>query len=493
MTDDREHRPRVRLGPRPVAVLRKALQSRNSALREAMPTPKREFQDRSDHGPIEDAGRPTYQTARTTVAADFVFDPFPPPREYMPALPHDAEPGQLAPCSGDVRPRGPDLAKVAEIAAAIMKRNTERRASWRQENLALSSEDEQQRDLLEGNGRVRVASPAAFQKYLKRGFGLIETYRHEINMRASREDVDPRSFANWVAARRPLLKPGTWRVYRQAAIAVILTIPSAYIDEAIGMLNEDLQVGADKGRHTAGPHASDDQQAIAKFMKFDHFQRLKQRLREMGTSEVCLALLDRMDASVSTGLRQMEWELAFIEKRADRACRHGERIWLHVVAGRAEELLGTYRSLDISKFGAEILKAIERTVQRSHAWALSGQSATWQSEISKLFCSTCEALFPRMQLCYTLYSLRHQFIANMSSIYSREQVVAMTGNDMTHVQREHYVKQRISWTERQFNELPGPVPEQVARIKVRLRFLDERREIKAMKDAARQRDQDSCA
>jgi hypothetical protein len=68
----------------------------------------------------------------------------------------------------------------------------------------------------------------------------------------------------------------------------------------------------------------------------------------------------------------------------------------------------------------------------------------------------------------------------------------MTGNDMTHVQREHYVKQRISWTERQFNELPGPVPEQVARIKVRLRFLDERREIKAMKDAARQRDQDSC-
>jgi hypothetical protein len=268
-----------------------------------MPTPKREFQDRSDHGPIEDAGRPTYQTARTTVAADFVFDPFPPPREYMPALPHDAEPGQLAPCSGDVRPRGPDLAKVAEIAAAIMKRNTERRASWRQENLALSSEDEQQRDLLEGNGRVRVASPAAFQKYLKRGFGLIETYRHEINMRASREDVDPRSFANWVAARRPLLKPGTWRVYRQAAIAVILTIPSAYIDEAIGMLNEDLQVGADKGRHTAGPHASDDQQAIAKFMKFDHFQRLKQRLREMGTSEVCLALLDRMDASVSTGLR----------------------------------------------------------------------------------------------------------------------------------------------------------------------------------------------
>lgn len=257
------------------------------------------------------------------------------------------------------------------------------------------------------------------------------------------------------------------------------------------MLNEDLHVGADEGRHAAESHANDDRQAM--FMKFDHFQRLKQRVREMGTSEVVLALLDRMYASVSTGLRQMEWEWAFIERRPDRACRHGERIWLHVVTGGAEELLGTYRSLDISELSAKILKAIERTVQRSHAWVVSGRSVARQSEVSKLFCSTCKMLFPRMQLGYTLSSLRHQFIANMSAVYSREKVVAMSGHDMTGAQREHYVKQRISWTERQFNELPVPVPEQVARIKVRLRFLDERREIKAMKDAARQRDHDSCA
>jgi hypothetical protein len=488
MTKDREQQAKARLGPRPVAVLRKALQSRESALREAMPTPKCELQDRLDDEPIEGAGRPTYQAVRSTVAAGFVFEPFPLPGEYMPALPYDAASSQLAPRWGDVRPRGPDAAKVAEIAAAITQRNTERRASWRKESLALSSEDEQQRDLLEGNGRVKVASPDTYQKYLTRGFGLIESYRHEINMRASKEDLDPRSFSHWLVARRPLVKSGTWRAYRQAAIAVILTIPSAYIDEAIGMLNEDIQVGSDEGRHAAGSHANDDQQAIAKFMKYSHFQRLKQTVREMGTGEVFLALLDRMDASVSTGLRPMEWESAFIERRPDQACRHGERIWLHVATGRAEQLLGTYRSLDISEFSAEMLKAIETTVERSHAWVLSGQSATWQSEVSKLFCSTCKVLFPGMRLRYTLYSLRHQFIANMSSIFSREQVVAMSAHDITGAQRDHYVKRRIPWTGQELNELPAPVPEQVARIKTRLRFLDERREIKSMKDAARQRE-----
>lgn len=115
-------------------------------------------------------GAPAHQATHEIVAADFTIEPFPLPGEYAPGFSYNAEPSQLTPGWGDTRPRGPDAAKVAEIAAAISQRNTERRASWRKENLALSSEDEQ-RDLLDGNGRVKVASPDTYQNYLTRGFG----------------------------------------------------------------------------------------------------------------------------------------------------------------------------------------------------------------------------------------------------------------------------------------------------------------------------------
>lgn len=58
MTKDREQQAKARLGPRPVAVLRKALQSRGSAPREAMSMPERELQDRLDDGSTEGTGCP---------------------------------------------------------------------------------------------------------------------------------------------------------------------------------------------------------------------------------------------------------------------------------------------------------------------------------------------------------------------------------------------------------------------------------------------------
>lgn len=93
-----------------------------------------------------------------------------------------------------------------------------------------------------------------------------------------------------------------------------------------------------------------------------------------------------------------------------------------------------------------------------------------------------------MRVKYSLYSLRHQFIANMSAMYERERVVAMSGHDVTGAQREHYIKRRIAWTEAQLEAVPTAVTEQVARMRRRLRALDQRREIKTMKDAARRTD-----
>jgi hypothetical protein len=482
MTKERRPRTNERLPPRPVAVLRKALQER-----QATPTQERNSQALLDDRPADGAKHSTDHTARSAVAVEIAIEPFPVPTEFAFGFAQGVGRCQLTPSRGGVKPRGPDAADVEAIVAAIRRRNTERRASWRREVLALADDNEQQRELLRGNGRVNVASSDTYQKYLARGRGLIRTYKHEHEIRASTEDIDPRSFADWlVATRQPFGKPGAWRILRQAATAVIYTIPSVYIDEAIGTLNEHFQVGDDKGNRGTGSRANKDWKA--EFMIYDHFQCLKQKVREMEASEECLALRDWLDAGIYTGLRPMEWELAFIERHPDQARPHGEQIWLHVVAARGEHGHGSYRSLDISDFSVAALSAIERTVQRSHVWTLSGQWATWQSEVSKLFCGACEELFPRKRLKYTLYSLRHQFIANMSAIFNRERVVAMSGHDVTGAQREHYIKRRIAWTEAQLKEVPAAVIEQVERMRRRLRLLDERREIKSMKDAARRTD-----
>jgi hypothetical protein len=222
-------------------------------------------------------------------------------------------------------------------------------------------------------------------------------------------------------------------------------------------------------------------------MEYAHFERLKRSLPVMGHSKVGRWLLDWLVAGIHTGLRPMEWGLALIEKRPARCCLHGERIWLHVVTARATDGRGTHQTLDISEFSAETLEAIERTVNRSRDWVLSGQSAMWQSEVSKLLRKACQTLFPLMKLQYTLYSLRHQFIANMKTIYSREEVAAMADHVSTDTHLDHYRKRRASWTDQQITEVPVPMQEQVVRIKKRLESFDERRDFKAMKDAARRR------
>lgn len=466
----------MRLDPRPVELLREALRLRTKGVREGGPTPVTSVRPE-----IGSTASLPHQSQHATVirAEDFTWEEFPNPSDW-------GEEKSQPPCrSEDVKPRGPDAGELEPIVAAINKRNTERRASWRKKNLDLCDAGEKQQKLLNGEGRVKAANADTQRSYLERGLGLIARYKRELDVRASTEDIDPRLFASWMQALKPFLNQGTWRNYRQAAATVLRAIPSVYAEEAIGMLNEDLQVGADEGGRARRSQTGEDAEAFARRMDHGHFLCLRQAVRDMEPISVSLALRDWLDAGISTGLRPGEWELAFIEKQSgeDRL-----QIWLHVVAARGVDGPHIYRSLNISSFSNETLEAVERMVGRSRAWTLSGQSAMGQSEVSKLLRGTCNELFPGMSLRYTLYSLRYQFIANMNSIYGREQVAAMADYVPTGAKPEHYRKRRPYWSEEEIPEVPTPVGEQVTRIRSRLRFLDERLAIKSIMEAARRSD-----
>jgi hypothetical protein len=89
-----------------------------------------------------------------------------------------------------------------------------------------------------------------------------------------------------------------------------------------------------------------------------------------------------------------------------------------------------------------------------------------------------------MALPYTLWSLRYQFIANMASRYNREEVAAIANYVPTGKKAEHYQKRRPYWLKDAIEEVPFPLFNQVARIRSRLKFADERQAIQSMKKAA---------
>lgn len=88
--------------------------------------------------------------------------------------------------------------------------------------------------------------------------------------------------------------------------------------------------------------------------------------------------------------------------------------------------------------------------------------------------NVCATLFPRQQR-HSLYSLRHQFIANMTTIYEPAEIAALVGHVTNETAVEHYSKRRTAWQQHHIRDVPIPMPDQVAQMRKRLKMFDDRR------------------
>jgi hypothetical protein len=253
----------------------------------------------------------------------------------------------------------------------------------------------------------------------------------------------------------------------------------------LGMLQADLYTRDDMPERPEDEEtANNGRKPRAKRMDYQHFIQLRRSLRVLSRSQSVEYLIDWLDAGIHTGLRPVEWSMTSLERRSDSRLPNGERIWLHVINAKAADGRGTHRTLDLSNFSPDTLEAVERMVQRSREWVLTDKAAKRQWDVSRLLRDSCRVLFPRMKLQYTVYSLRHQFIANMKTIYSREELAAMVGHISLDTQVDHYGKRRSSWSKFEITEIPMPVEEQVTHIRKRIEMFDERRSLMALKAAA---------
>ncbi|WFU45618.1 hypothetical protein QA640_47410 (plasmid) [Bradyrhizobium sp. CB82] len=134
----------------------------------------------------------------------------------------------------------------------------------------------------------------------------------------------------------------------------------------------------------------------------------------------------------------------------------------------------TYRTLDISSFEPDTVEAVRRMAQNSRDWAMDHKIQQRRSECSQLLYEACDILFPSREIKFSLFTFRHQFIANMKSIMDRADVIAMVGAVDIDCKTDHYAKRRAAWDRSNIRDVPAPIEEQVWQIRRYLSGVEER-------------------
>ncbi|SOC25876.1 hypothetical protein [Thalassospira xiamenensis] len=337
-----------------------------------------------------------------------------------------------------------------------------------------------------------TASQSTLDQYLKRGHELFSRYRRERNIHASAEDISPIEWVNWLLAMKPDLKASTWRVYRQSAYHFLEGFPSHETPSAIGMLDADVIDRHKEGlsEEREGPH-DDERTSSLKRKNFplEDMDKVLTYLRAYSRSKWAPVLIDWLRAGVLTGLRPIEWRMTDIEVRSLPDGRTAA--WLYVMNAKATNGRGNgvVRTLDLSEFSRADLDCVQRMVDRSQKWLENDQFSRAKSDCSNLLYSLNKKLWPARKTHFALYSCRHQAIANWKgSDVAPEVIAAIVGHGITATAAEHYGKKRSAWAPEKIPVIPGAVPEELSKVRQRIRLFNDR--IKLEKAAGIRREGD---
>jgi hypothetical protein len=332
-----------------------------------------------------------------------------------------------------------DFPELPEVISAWRRQKAEFRNQWRRR----TGIPEKNR----GDERLRVAGDETRRIYVERGRKLLERFRREAGY-VSIEDLDPRSFVDWMlGAVYPFVSPSTWRGYRADGLALILSVPSDHLSTAAAMLFSDVEEEVRDGQSARIEKA--------------HFDEMRDSIKRVSKSRMGDYLHDMWVASVATGLRSSEWALADLNNEE-----------LHVISVASHELGWSHRTLDVAELTSNASSAVAKTVEISREWLLSGKLVARQAEVSRLLKRVAELVFPRRRFRYDLQTLRYQFIANMRTIYNREEVAAMIGHISLDFEIAHYANRRAGWLAEDITEKPKPIVAQVARMRRRFQYRD---------------------
>jgi hypothetical protein len=322
------------------------------------------------------------------------------------------------------------------------------------------------------------------QQYIDRGNQLLARYRRERGMlQDNLLALDTVEFADWVLSLKPTLKPTTWRPYKQSAKAVLSTLPDS--DQAIDILDADtVESGSEPERKPTkamkgkgGREVPRRTSALkSKSISKPDFERIVNYLRFLSPSKYGHTLADWLVAGLATGLRPGEWMATSLEISEDPVAPKGRYVWLYVLNAKSTNGRGNgaARTVDLSNVRDEVIEAIRRMTDRGREWLVRGTYGDMQGQCAQLLYNTGERMFPGRLLSYSLYTTRHQFIANAKSYLPPEGVSAMAGHGVSNTASENYGKKRSAWNMDDIEDMAHPLPEEVATVKRRHTFYEDR-------------------
>lgn len=271
------------------------------------------------------------------------------------------------------------------------------------------------------------------ENYLRR-------YR-QLYKRFSRDTNDQKMSADELVAQLILLKPsltmGSWRTYKNAVLYALETLFPSH-ETAIEVLkSESSATLAKTSSNTSGRKVKHVTEGV--------WQAIQSALRKRSKDghRHSQALLDFGCASLATGLRPSEWCFSEIGHHADsgrevlrvRNAKHSN--------GRAN---GAWRELFIDELDDADRAAVSATL--AYCAAANEQQAAQtitalRNEIG-IVRSMAVVTAKRPQSNVTLYSFRHQFIADAKTTFEDPVLIsALVGHNSTKTAFEHYGKRRF--------------------------------------------------
>ncbi len=232
-------------------------------------------------------------------------------------------------------------------------------------------------------------------------------------------------FIDWLIARRPALRPSSFRQYRAAVVWVLKQQGGPQAD---GFCERLLGEGQAPRGHTLPRRTSAGK---AKSIPLDDLLRLVDKLQSQSGKWDDLAAR-WLFWSIQTGLRPVEWREVSLRV-------HSAGVALHVrnakhSHGRAH---GEHRTVHL-QINAEAAQVLLRFLEQIQA----DFDVVYQGCRQALHRTTRE-LWPSRQRHPTLYTGRHQFAADAkSSGLAPEAIAALMGHAVVTTHQSHYGKRR---------------------------------------------------
>lgn len=299
-------------------------------------------------------------------------------------------------------------------------------------------------------------------QYLKQALQLRRRYSKVSN--GSDED-----FVQWLVGLKPSITPASWRSYK-----------SAVVWQLIDSGQEELaQVLLAESSENCRPRLSPERRTSAKKKKSVTEREETMLLaffQEDGRNSIWANRAAALfKATLLVGLRPVEWQSAkFLMNPVDGIA--GPYPLLRVKNAKATNgrAHGGYRHIHLHEMDDISLKQIFAAVlyadqDNPKGWLTpSGKVDSWETYYHRLriyFGKAVDQLFPSAKRGISIYSCRHQFIADLKLAgYTRADIAALVGHAVDDTAEVHYGRKRNGRSGK--SGLPVPNPDEVKKIRI---------------------------